>query len=297
MADIDITKDISGRNSFNPIYVDTTGSLRRAPDGSILNISGVNSSTGFQVNGKEVLLADDSGSISLSLQNAYDKSIPDIDGAVRVRLTNGKPLIFSNENGLSEFLRIDPTGKIKISSELKIDSSIVSIFASYLEADHWNIFASDGNKISLIIEPKPGVVYVDKVVRIRSSYDGPIDFYIDNAGKTYIRSLIFDEISGPKITEITDKLTQIENQLLNVNPSNILGFEFIQNSPSANWTIIHNANTKRIQFTIYDENMRYILPNDVIHLNENTMIVQFGVEQTGVCIFTCLIPPVTTLIS
>lgn len=297
MADNDLTKDISGRDSFNPIYVDTTGGLRRAPDGAILNISGVNSSTGFKVNGKEVLLADDSGSISLSLQNAYDKSIPDADGVVRVKLSPSKPLVFSNNNGLSEFLRIDPTGKIKISSELRVDSSIVSIFASYLEADHWNIFANDGNKISLLIEPKQGILYADKVVRIRSSYDGPIDFYIDNVGKTYIRSLIFDEISGPKITEITDKLTQIENQLLHVNPSNILGFEFIQNEPSSNWTIIHNANTKRIQFTIYDENMRYILPDDVIHLNENTMIIQFGAEQTGVCIFTCLIPPVTTLTS
>ena len=332
----DQIRDISGRDSYNPIFVDHRGSYRRIPDGSILNIGGIQTATGFTINGQAVMLADGSttdGATGISLQTVYNNSIPET-GAARIKLVTGKSFAISDPDGQTDYLVVDPNGKITILGELRVDSSIIFLAGAHQEADHWSILANDGSKVSLLIEPKANVTYAGHVVRIRSSFEGPIDFSIDQFGDTYIRSLNVDTINGQpagdlfsqlssiqlaldafmnsensqildlaskfqaidsQFDSLDSRVTTIENQINSLSVTNVLGFEYTQNIPSATWTIIHNAGSNRIQFTVYDEMMRFIVPDDVIMLDMNTLIVHFAAEQVGKCIFTCLMPPVSEM--
>ncbi len=329
-------RDISGRESITPVFIDQKGSYRRAPEGSILNIAGISSTQGFTINGQAVMLADGSstdGAFSFSLQTIYNNTVPE-SGAARIKLVPGKSFALSDSSGETDYLVVDPTGKITILGELRVDSSIIFLAGAHQEADHWQILANDGSKVSLLIEPKQNVVYSGHVVRIRSAFDGPIDFSIDQFGSTYIRSLTIDTLNGQpigdlfsQITALQDainvllssensqvldlagkfqtidtqlgsldtRVTDIENQLNSLSVTNVLGFEYKQLSPASTWTIVHNAGSNRVQFTVYDELMRFIVPDDVIPLDMNTLVIHFATEQIGTCIFTCLLPPVTEM--
>lgn len=332
----DQIRDISGRESYNPIFVDHKGSYRRIPDGAILNIGGIHSNTGFTVNGQAIMLADGSttdGAGGISLQAVYNNSVPE-NGAARIKLVPGKSFSISDPAGETDYLVVDPNGKITILGELRVDSSIIFLAGAHQEADHWSILANDGSKVSLLIEPKQNVTYAGHVVRIRSSFDGPIDFSIDQFGDTYIRSLNVDTINGQPIGNLFNQLssiqaaldafmnsensqildlankfqaidtqldgldtrvTAIENQISSLSVTNVLGFEYTQNVPASTWTIIHNAGSNRVQFTVYEEMMRFIVPDDVIMLDMNTLVIHFAAEQVGKCIFTCLMPPVSEM--
>lgn len=332
----DQIRDISGRESFNPIFVDQKGSYRRCPDGSILNIGGIQTSTGFTINGQAIMLADGSttdGGSGISLQDVYNNTVPET-GAARIKLVPGKSFAISDNAGETDYLVVDPNGKITILGELRVDSSIIFLAGAHQEADHWSILANDGSKVSLLIEPKQNVVFQDHVVRIRSSFDGPIDFSINQFGETFIRSLTIDTLNGQpvgslfsqlssiqaaldafmnsensQILDLADRfqnidnqfgslntrVTAIENQISSLSVTNVLGFEFTQLVEAETWTILHFAGSKRVQFTVYDEINRFIVPDDAIILDENTLIIHFASPQAGTCIFTCLMPPVTEM--
>lgn len=203
------SQDIGGHeNVYVPVFVDASGQYRRLPTNSIIDIAGVSSSS-FTVGGKAVMLADGTasdGSASIDLQSAYSHSAA-IEGSARILLAPGKDFSICDAAGNS-FISVDAeTGKVTINGEMSVISSIVKFLGAYQEADHLNLLSNDGLKTSLLIEPKPGAVFLTDVVRIRSAFDGAVDFSINNNGQTYIRDLIVDSINGVTTDDLTGHLS------------------------------------------------------------------------------------------
>lgn len=192
------SQDIGGRhNVYVPVFVDTSGQYRRLPANSIIDIAGV-TSPNFTVDGRAIMFADGSasdGSGAIDFQTVYYHTQP-VDGAAKFLLQPGKDFAICDAAGNS-FVTVDAeTGKITIHGEMAVISSIVKFTGSYQEFDHLNVLSNDGQKTSLLIEPKPGVVFQTDPVRIKSSSSGPIDFSINTQGQTYIRDLIVDNIDA-----------------------------------------------------------------------------------------------------
>ena len=87
----------------------------------------------------------------------------------------------------------------------------------------------------------------------------------------------------PGINNVQDALQGLATQIANVSlgATVALGYEFVQALPSNDWVIHHNHNTKKVQFTIYDDNGNWILPNSFMFIDNNTVEVKFGVAQAG----------------
>jgi len=64
------------------------------------------------------------------------------------------------------------------------------------------------------------------------------------------------------------------------NPHNS-GYEHIQLTPIVTWVIPHNADSKRLICQIYDDGDMFILPDDIQIVDENLVIVSFGVAMAG----------------
>lgn len=112
---------------LKPVYlVGQYGELGFLPDGSIINIGGVEGPD-FSVGGKPLIFADGtatdgSGPVNfgITLQSAYDKSEPPV-----IKLVDGKNLVFSSEN--SNTFSIDgKTGKVIISGDLEVQGALIS---------------------------------------------------------------------------------------------------------------------------------------------------------------------------
>ena len=59
------------------------------------------------------------------------------------------------------------------------------------------------------------------------------------------------------------------------------GYEYIQVNPSDAWLIEHNANIRRANVTIYDENWEQILPDKVKIINNDVISVTFNTPISG----------------
>lgn len=59
------------------------------------------------------------------------------------------------------------------------------------------------------------------------------------------------------------------------------GFEYQQLTPAAVWDIQHNMNTKRVQWSLWDEHDESIIADQVSIIDANNMRVSFGMPQAG----------------
>lgn len=389
---------------YIPLYVDKTGMYRRIPSNGILDIAGIYSSN-FTIGGRAIMFADGSasdGSGNIDLQTVYQHSDA-VAGAARISLAPGKDFAICDAAGNS-FIQVDAeTGKITINAELAVISSIVKFTGAYQEFDHLNILSNDGLKPALVIEPKNGIQFTTDPVRIRTSYNGPIDFSVNAQGQTYIRELLVDSIDANLIdgvdfsaisahlsptaapfkhfateikyepgfispalvlsnpvsinvaidtivdtfasqinalsaaidliiqdesaetsffqriieleSDVADLNTSINGQtglssrmataeaeiqhltsvVNNIHTANIAGINFEQYYEQNVWTINHNTGSRFVQFTVYDNQERFLLPDDAFSLDPNTFVIVFANPQSGRAILSCLVPPVTTL--
>lgn len=89
--------------------------------------------------------------------------------------------------------------------------------------------------------------------------------------------------SIPTAVNVQEALIQLANKIANItlNADVVTGLEFTQVIPDTVWTITHNQNTKRIQFTVYDENDEWILPDRFQFIDSNTVHVNFGRLTAG----------------
>ena len=193
-----ISKDIGApENVYVPVYVDTSGVYRRTPRTGLLDIAGIYGSN-FTIGGKAVMLADGSssdGSGAIDLQTVYFHSQA-VNGAAKINLSAGKDFAICDSLGNS-YITVDAeTGKVTISGEMSVISSIVKFTGAYQEFNHLNILSSDGGRTALLVEPLNGVNFTTDAVRIRTSASGPVDFSINAQGQTYIRDLIVDSIDA-----------------------------------------------------------------------------------------------------
>jgi hypothetical protein len=85
---------------------------------------------------------------------------------------------------------------------------------------------------------------------------------------------------GQIATQVSTLITQVNN----VTSGEAKGFEYVQSNPASNWTIYHNMNTTRIQFTLYDSNGNWFLPNSFKIVDNMSVQVTFGVQTTGTII-------------
>jgi hypothetical protein len=73
-----------------------------------------------------------------------------------------------------------------------------------------------------------------------------------------------------------------------VGASCLWGYVHDESVPSDTWTVEHNLGSNDINVQIYDENGIQILPNEVIVLDINTIIIDFNVPQSGTANLTAL---------
>lgn len=59
------------------------------------------------------------------------------------------------------------------------------------------------------------------------------------------------------------------------------GFTFIATTPSREWVIQHNKNSKNLMFLVFDENGFMFTPDSAQVVDDNTVIMKFGSPQAG----------------
>lgn len=89
--------------------------------------------------------------------------------------------------------------------------------------------------------------------------------------------LYIDKVSGDIVASKNPTSGNAPGQPGNPNA----GYEHIQLTPILTWVIPHNANTKRLICQIYDQGDMYVLPDDIQIVDENLVIVSFGVAMAG----------------
>jgi hypothetical protein len=87
----------------------------------------------------------------------------------------------------------------------------------------------------------------------------------------------------PLAHNVQEALSQLSNHVATLSGVNglVTGIEFTQATPSLSWTILHNQNTKKIHFTVYDENDEWMVPDNFSFINSNTVEVKFGRLTAG----------------
>jgi hypothetical protein len=87
----------------------------------------------------------------------------------------------------------------------------------------------------------------------------------------------------PTAVNVQEALAQLANKLsiITLNADVVTGLEFTQTVPDTIWIIPHNQNTKRIQFTVYDELDEWIIPDSFKFTDTNTVEVRFGRSTSG----------------
>jgi hypothetical protein len=88
-------------------------------------------------------------------------------------------------------------------------------------------------------------------------------------------------IGLPPVTNVQQALDALANHINDITSASVIGVEFIQTTSESIWTIPHSKNTKRIQFSVYDENDEWILPDKFKFIDMNTVEISFGRAMTG----------------
>lgn len=94
---------------------------------------------------------------------------------------------------------------------------------------------------------------------------------------------------APGAINVQDALNGLGTAIQNISAvaNAIHPLEFIQMAPVDTWYIQHNQNTRKIQWTLWDENDEYIAPDRVAIIDNNNMRVYWGAPQTGRIILMC----------
>lgn len=86
---------------------------------------------------------------------------------------------------------------------------------------------------------------------------------------------------NPTATNVQEVLDQLHNEIVTVSGNAGNGLEYVQTLPALIWVIPHNKNTKKIQWTLWDELDEWVMPDKVKLVDNNTMHVYFGSPQAG----------------
>lgn len=181
-------------------------------------------------------------SISLSIEPAVG-NIPSAD-LINVKIVNGGSPVF----------RVDATGKT-ILKTLQVSGNVTVV--GLINGQDITVMANELN-----------------------DHLTPSTFPVHNARQIQVIPTI---PTLPGINNVQDALQGLATQIAHVTLGNTIarGFEYIQAVPSALWQISHSQNTRRVQFTVYDENGNWILPNSFKIIDQNNVQLGFGTGQMG----------------
>jgi len=189
---------------LKPVYlIDELGELGRLPDGSIVNIGGVEGPS-FTVGGRGLLFDDGSstspgGVDGFTLQVAYDNAT----SPAAIVLDTGKDFVLEAVNGRKLTFNAD-TGNVVIEGDLSVlgDSSVIE--GSIYNVNQVNISQPDATTVGLIIEPLNSVT-VD-LVQVRAVNGGPTVFRIDSSGVMHATEAVIDTLNGTAVQDLLDHL-------------------------------------------------------------------------------------------
>jgi hypothetical protein len=85
----------------------------------------------------------------------------------------------------------------------------------------------------------------------------------------------------PNANNVQEALQQLSDWQANDVNVDVQGYEHIQLSAAIVWHISHLKNSKRIQWSLWDENDESILPDSVKIINSNSIQVNFNTPQAG----------------
>lgn len=86
---------------------------------------------------------------------------------------------------------------------------------------------------------------------------------------------------APNATNVQQVLEAFNSQILQFQQGNTIGVEFIQPTPQIVWTIVHGRNTKKIQWSLYNELDEWVLPDSFKIIDPNTVEFILGSAMAG----------------
>lgn len=230
--------------TYKPIFRDELlGELAIVPDGGLLNIGGTSSPT-FTVGGRALLFADGSSTAPDSgTGTTLQVAYSNSTSPATIATTSGKDIIFSALGG-NEFVFNANTGGVRIDGDLLIGGSLNGVSIESL-IDHINSLTS------------PAKHTAEQV----SFNDAGL---INVVGST-----------------VQAAIESIDSQLSILNVGNVIGFEYVQASPSTSWNIVHSSASTKVQVQVWDEDNSMVLPDAVTIVDGNTVSITFSSPQAG----------------
>lgn len=229
------------------VYLSTLGRLHRTANGDIANIGGTSHST-FTVDGKG-LLFDDGSSTS-----------PGGPGSGIGSVTLQK--VYNNQ--------LNSAGKAVVVLNTGQDIS----WRTTDQLHHFSMSATTGElTFNGLLNGVDFMGLVDNVATHTT---------FSSVGKHMASEIAITPISAdPLATNVQQVLDELNNLITNVSGNAGFGMEHVQSIPATQWIITHNKNTKRVHWTLWDEDDEMVMPDTVKLIDNNTMHVFFGSPQAG----------------
>lgn len=240
---------------FKPIYRDDElGELGRLPDNAVVNIGGTSSPT-FTVGGRALMFDDGSSTApSTGVGFTLQAAYSNSVAPAQINTAAGKNIVFNALNG-TQFVFNASNGGVTIQGNLNLVGTLNGVPIANL-IDHINASAQT---------PKHGAEQIS----------------FDDAG--------LSNVAGSTVQEA---LESIDSQLTSIGVGNVQGFEFVQNTPSNVWYVVHNGNSDRVQFNVWATTtvdygsgpvtvQETILPDAITIVDQNTVYIVFASPQAG----------------
>ncbi len=230
------------------IYIDVDGIQAQTRVGDITNIGGTISNL-FTVGGKGLLFSDGTttdGSVGVSIaspsfQQIYTNSIAN-NGSAKIILQPGKDFTISNST--SDLFNLNSNGDLTLSGLI------------------------NGINISTIND------------LLSTHLDNSVSPSKHSASQISVTPISLAP-NATNVQETLDALNAIAGGDIPVPEGVSYGFEHLQLIPTSTWTITHNKNTKRIQWSLYNDLDEWILPNGFKIIDENTVEFSLGINMMG----------------
>ena len=227
------------------VHLNTDGRLQRTANGDIVNIGGTSHTT-FTVGGRGLLFDDGS-------------STGGGHGAASVTLQNA----YNNQ----------------------VDTVTGDAIVNLIDGQDLVFKTQDGTN-TFTIEALTGNVSITGLLN-GINFDGLVQNVsthttVSTSSKHTAAEISVTPVSAsPTSTNVQEILDQLQNIIYSLSGNAGFGIEHIQQIPATVWTVNHNKNTKKVHWTLWDEDDESIMPDKVLLLNNNTLEVYFGSPQVG----------------
>lgn len=243
---------------FRLLYLDPgSGEAALLQDGDIVNIGGAVGPS-FFVDGRPLLYADGTATdgsntpaLQLTLQGAYDFSP---GPTATITLLTGKDLAIISDN--TTFAINSITGNVSLGtatlSAAQVSANVIST-VTINSVDFSAFHTAFQTHVTTSPAPK------------------------HTADEISTNPLDFTTFTGTNVTEV---LQEIETQLNSV-AAEVRVYEHVQAVASDTWTITHNLNSLRVQITLWGDDNRVFLGDELELMDMDTIQATFSSPCTG----------------